>query len=112
MEIKDYDVFYDLGCGDGRILIEAAKRGAKKCVGVEYDVKLAELSLKNVESSGFSHMIEIKIGNFLTLDISDATLIYVFLLPKPVELLKPRFIELMNNANLKMAASVLYELKD
>ncbi|CAG9314554.1 unnamed protein product [Blepharisma stoltei] len=111
-DIRNDDVLYDLGCGDGRILIEAVRKGANKCIGIEYDEALVEKGKEKVREAGLEDKIEIKHGNFLEIDLSDATLIYVFLLPKAVELLTPRFVALMNAGKLRIIGSVLYELKE
>ena len=76
------DVFYDLGCGDGRILMAAAKKfSVKHCVG--YDIaswpRLKAKMLSKIY--GTNGTVEIKKGNILEADISNASFIYMYLLP-------------------------------
>lgn len=63
MDLTDSDVLADLGCGDGRILIEAAKRYGCRGVGVEIDAERAKEARQAVESAGLSDRIEIITGD-------------------------------------------------
>jgi ribosomal protein L11 methylase PrmA len=86
------DVVYDLGCGDGRILLIAAKEfGVKKAVGIEKDPERYKVALTRVREEGLENKVEIRLGDFFNENISDATVVTIFLLTSVNELLKPKF---------------------
>jgi predicted RNA methylase len=75
------DVVYDLGSGDGRIVIAAARTYGCKAVGYEIDPKLVEESRRNAAAAGVSHLVEIHEGNIFDVDLSNCTVLAIFLLP-------------------------------
>lgn len=75
------DVVYDLGCGDARILVTAAKKYGCRAVGVEMQPHLVEAARRNAEAAGVSHLVEIREGDLFEADFHDATVVAVFLLP-------------------------------
>ncbi|MCC6030405.1 MAG: class I SAM-dependent methyltransferase [Desulfurococcales archaeon] len=83
------DVLYDLGCGDGRVVIAAAKRGAK-AVCVELNPDLIARAYENAKKAGVDHMITFIREDFTKVDISDATVVYMYLLTSVNEMLKPK----------------------
>ncbi len=83
------DVLYDLGCGDGRIVIAAAKRGAK-AVCVEINPDLLNRAIENARKAGVDHMITFIQEDFMKVDLSDATVVYMYLLTSVNEMLKPK----------------------
>jgi SAM-dependent methyltransferase len=85
---KDYVM--DLGSGDGRNIIAAAKRGAR-ALGVEYDPKLVELSRRRAAAEGVADRARFVQGDMFEADISQATVLALFLLPDNLEQLKPKF---------------------
>lgn len=89
--VKDQDVVFDLGCGDGRIVVAAVKEfGAKKGVGVELSPDRVRLSKANAEKSGVADRVEIRAGDILKLnDLSEASVVTLYLLPDINEKLKP-----------------------
>lgn len=85
------DVVYDLGCGDGRIVILAAKEfKAKKAVGIEINDERIKEALENVKKNGVEGKVVIEKGNFFDVDLSEATVITMFLLTNVNEMLKPK----------------------
>lgn len=85
------DVVYDLGCGDGRIVITAVKEfNAKKAVGVEKNLELVKIARKNVRDLGLEGRVEIISGDFFDVDISEATVVTLFLLTSVNEALRPK----------------------
>jgi protein-L-isoaspartate O-methyltransferase len=80
-EVKKNDLVYDLGCGDGRIVVTAAKRYGCKAVGYDIDRRRVEESLENVRRNGVGHLVTIKQKDIFTLDLSKATVIALYLLP-------------------------------
>ena len=80
------DIFYDLGSGDGRVLISAVKDfGIEKAVGYEIALWPYLKSKFLIQWTDFGNSIDIKRSNFLKTDLSSATLIYVYLFPKLVD---------------------------
>ncbi len=82
-------VFYDLGCGDGRVAIEAAKRGAK-AVCVELRRDLIEEAYRRAEEAGVADRIIFVNKSFFDVDISDADIIYMYLLTRVNARLRPK----------------------
>lgn len=89
--VKEGDVVYDLGCGDGRIVITAVKKNkAKKGVGIELAPERVKLSKENTEKAGVADKVEIREGDVLKLtDVSEATVVTLYLLPDVNLKLKP-----------------------
>jgi len=89
MELQPTDVIADLGCGDGRILIAAAKRGVRG-IGVELDPARASEAKRLVAAAGLSHMIQVIIGDARQFDTSKATAITAYLYPPLLKELAPK----------------------
>jgi SAM-dependent methyltransferase len=87
------DFVMDLGSGDGRNVIAAAKRGAHG-LGVEYDPDMVALSQKNAEEAGVADKAKFVRGDMYEADISQATALVLFLLPVNLEKLAPKFLQL------------------
>jgi len=81
-QVKQTDLVYDLGCGDGRIVVAAAKEYGCKGVGYDINPKRVRESLENVEKSGVGHLVRIEQEDIFTLDLSEANVITLYLLPK------------------------------
>ncbi|HEX5768837.1 MAG TPA: class I SAM-dependent methyltransferase [Burkholderiales bacterium] len=84
------DFVVDLGSGDGRNVIAAAKRGAR-ALGVEYDPNLVQVSRRNAAAEGVADRASFVQGDMFEADISKATVLALFLLPDNLERLKPKF---------------------
>lgn len=85
------DVVYDLGCGDGRILIIAAKEfNVKKAVGIEIDKERYKLALGRVKEEKLEDRVLVIHGDFFETDLRDATIVTLFLLTSVNEMLKPK----------------------
>jgi SAM-dependent methyltransferase len=80
-EVKKGDLVYDLGCGDGRIVVTAAKKFGCKAVGFDIDPQRVRESLENVKKNGVEKLVQIKEADIFTLDLSDANVITLYLLP-------------------------------
>jgi len=93
VRLTPQDVVVDLGSGDGRTLIAAAKRGARSR-GVEFNPKLAEESKRNADAAGVGNLVTVIEGNMFEVDISDATVLPLFLLPENLDQLVPKFMAL------------------
>lgn len=87
------DVLYDLGSGDGRIVIAAARDfGVRDATGVEIDRGLIEQSRRNAEEAGISDRVRFVRADLFSYDFSDADVVTLFLLPKLNIRLRPRLL--------------------
>jgi hypothetical protein len=80
-EVKKEDLVYDLGCGDGRIVVTAAKKYGCRCYGYDIDPERVKESLENVEKNNVGHLVQIQQKDIFTLDLSRANVITLYLLP-------------------------------
>jgi len=90
-EVKKGDVVYDLGSGDGRIVIRAAKKFGARAVGIEMDSWLLDKARKAAKAEGVSHLVEFRSEDALKADISRATVVTLYMLPWFNEAMKPNF---------------------
>ncbi len=81
-EIKPGDIVYDLGCGDGRIVVTAAKKYGVKAYGFDIDPKRIEESLANVKSNKVEHLVTLRRADIFKLDLREATVVTLYLLPE------------------------------
>jgi hypothetical protein len=88
-EVGASDIVYDLGSGDGRIVIGAARRGARG-VGVELDPVLVKLSLQNAREAGVTALTEFRQGDLFQADVREATVVAIYLLPTINARLRPK----------------------
>mmetsp|Transcript_177 Transcript_177/g.151 ORF Transcript_177/g.151 Transcript_177/m.151 type:complete len:126 (+) Transcript_177:79-456(+) len=104
-KICDKDVIADLGCGDGRVLFEAVNIGCKSAIGVELNHDLVLIGRERIEKLGLSEKIRILEDDFMNIDITEATIIYLYLLPEAMDKLKPMLMRALNgNARLLISA--------
>jgi uncharacterized protein (TIGR03000 family) len=75
------DVVYDLGCGDGRIVVTAAKKYGCKAVGFDIDPDRVAESLANVKKNDVADLVTIQNKDFFTVDLSKASVVTLYLLP-------------------------------
>jgi cyclopropane fatty-acyl-phospholipid synthase-like methyltransferase len=78
-EFKNGDVLYDMGSGDGRIIIQAAKKYGVRGVGVDLNPELVEKARANAVEEGVSHLVEFRAADGLTVDISEATVVTLYM---------------------------------
>jgi cyclopropane fatty-acyl-phospholipid synthase-like methyltransferase len=90
-EVKEADVVYDLGSGDGRIIIRAAKKFGARGVGIEMDRTLIDKARKSAQAEGVGHLVEFRVEDALKTDISSATVVTLYMLPWFNEAMKPNF---------------------
>lgn len=93
-QVKKGDTVYDLGSGDGRIVVTAAKKFGAKGVGIDLDPQRVREARENVEKSGVENLVTIREGNALTADVSSANVITLYLLQSVNMELKPRLQKL------------------
>eukprot|EP00753_Platysulcus_tardus_P006949 PLAT14719.1.p1 GENE.PLAT14719.1~~PLAT14719.1.p1 ORF type:complete len:205 (+),score=75.16 PLAT14719.1:186-800(+) len=89
--VGEDDVFYDLGCGDGRLCLEAAKRGAR-AIGIEIEEDLVATARASVEEAGLIDRCSIRQQDLLTVSLDDATVIVLYLLPDGLAELQDRIL--------------------
>lgn len=87
------DLVVDLGSGDGRIVIAAAREFGARGLGIELDEALVEKSRDNARAAKVADRVSFVKGNVLFADISQASVVTVYLLPGLINQLQPRFIE-------------------
>lgn len=85
------DIIYDLGSGDGTALITAAKEFNAAGVGIEIDVLRAFISTLMIRINRVVDRVTIKRKNFFDVDISKASVVFVYLVPKALDRLLPKF---------------------
>jgi SAM-dependent methyltransferase len=99
MDLNESSIFYDLGCGNGRFLIYLSKRFPKtEFVGIENSVIFYVISKIKVFVSGRKN-VEIKFGNFLNKDISEATHLYMWIFVRDMDKLLEKFSKELKNGS-------------
>ena len=88
-QVKPTDVVYDLGSGDGRIVITAAQKYGARGVGVEMVPRLCETARRNAKLAGVSDRVSIVQGSALRIDLSPATVVTMYLMTDSNERLRP-----------------------
>ncbi|MBN1804229.1 MAG: alkaline phosphatase family protein [Sedimentisphaerales bacterium] len=94
------DLLYDLGCGDGRFVVTAARKYGCKAVGYDISPRRVRESLENVKKNNVEHLVRIEQKDIFTLDISQADVITIFLLPNMIEKLIPEFDKLKSGSRI------------
>ena len=90
-KVDGSDVLYDLGCGDGRIVITAAKKYGARGVGVDIDPERIRESLRGAREAGVEKLVEFRFEDATKTDLSEATVLALYLLPESNALLRPKF---------------------
>jgi len=90
-EVKKGDVVYDLGSGDGRIVIRAAKKYGVRAVGIEMDSLLLKKARQDAKAAGVSHLVQFRAEDAMKAELSKATVITLYMLPWFNEAMKPSF---------------------
>jgi protein-L-isoaspartate O-methyltransferase len=88
-DVKKADVVFDIGSGDGRMVIHAAKKYGAKGVGIELDSRLVEMARAKAKKDGVDQLVEFRQGDALKADISDATVVTLYMLPSFNKQLRP-----------------------
>jgi uncharacterized protein (TIGR03000 family) len=87
--IRPDDVVYEPGCGDARVLIAAVKAGARRGVGIDIDPERVAESRANVKAAGLEDRIEIRLGDALEQDYSEATVVLLYMGDEFNKLIRP-----------------------
>lgn len=90
IDAKPNEIFADLGCGNGTVLIMAAQKFNAFCIGFEINPILARIAHKNAERAGLKRLIEIVNADFFTVDLSKLNAIYVYPFPPIIQKLSEK----------------------
>lgn len=93
-QVTSTDVVYDLGSGDGKIPIEAAKRYGARAIGIEFNPDLAALARRKAQQAGVSDRVTFVTGDIFEEDFSNATVVTLYLLTQLNIKLKPRLLDM------------------
>jgi len=88
-EVKKGDVVYDLGSGDGRIVVTAAKKYGVKAIGFEIDPQRIKESHENIKKAGVENLVEIRQQDIRNVDLSQASVLTMYLLPEVNLMIRP-----------------------
>lgn len=88
--VQKEDVLYDLGCGDGRVLVLAAQKYGCRGVGYEIDPERVNASIENVMRNRVEKLVTIAQADIFNLDLSEATVMHLYLLPELNKKLLPQ----------------------
>jgi len=89
------DVLYDLGSGDGRIVIAAARRPSVRAIGIDIDAELVARARDNAERAGVGERATFRVGDLFTAEIGDASVVTLFLGAELNLRLRPRLLEVL-----------------
>jgi SAM-dependent methyltransferase len=95
-DVKETDVVYDLGCGDGRIVIAAAKKFGAHAVGIDIDPVRINEAKENAKKAGVENLVRFEQNDLFKADFHEASVVTLFLL---------------SSVNLKLRPKLLQELK-
>ena len=101
-KVRIGDVVYDLGCGDGRMVIAAAKKYGTRGVGVDLDPARIREARENAKREGVESLVTFKVADMFETDLREATVVLLYLLPELNRRLKPKLF-----AELRPAARVV-----
>lgn len=99
-EIKKDDILYDMGSGDGRVVIEAAKQYGIRAVGVDLNADLVAKARENAAKEGVTHLVEFRAQDGLTVDISEATVVTLYMFKWFNNALRPKLQQLKPGARV------------
>ena len=78
-EVTAADTVYDLGCGDGRIIVAAARKYGARGVGVDVEPGMMEITLENIARAGVRDLVEFRLQDAQTVDLRPATVVMLYL---------------------------------
>lgn len=99
-KVKKQDMLYDLGCGDGRMLVLAAKKCGCRGMGYDIDPERVLAARENVKRNGVGHLVTIAQQDLFTLDFSHADVLSLYLLPEINTKLLPQFEKIKPGSRL------------
>jgi SAM-dependent methyltransferase len=100
-KVRTGDVVYDLGCGDGRMVIAAAKKFGTRGVGIDLDPARIREARANAKAQGVEQLVTFRVADLFKTDLREATVVMLYLLPEVNRRLKPKlFTELSPGARV------------
>ena len=87
--VTSADVVFDIGCGDGRIPIAAARKYGARGVGIDIDPRRIQESIANAKAAGVEHLVEFRLEDAMKADVSSATVVTLYLLASSNAKLRP-----------------------
>ena len=108
---KPGEVLYDLGCGDGRIVVAAAKTYGVKAVGIDIDPRRVKQSNENVKKAGVGSLVTIRRQDVFEIDLSEASVVTMYLLPNLNQRLRPQLAKLKPGARVVSHAFLIPGVK-
>ena len=99
-KVEKKDLVYDLGCGDGRIVVAAALKYGCRAVGFDIDARKVRQSRENVNRHGVEKLVRIEHKDIFELDLREATVITLYLLPELNEQLIPQLEQLKDGSRI------------
>jgi ribosomal protein L11 methylase PrmA len=99
-ELEKDDVLYDLGCGDGRIVVAAARDHGVRAVGFDIDTRRVRESRANVQKSGVGHLVTIHQKDIFEVDLTPASVVTLYLSPRLNVKLIPQLEKLAAGARI------------
>ncbi|MDO9025940.1 class I SAM-dependent methyltransferase [Zwartia sp.] len=93
-KVNSNDLVYDLGAGDGKIPIQAARQFGARAVGIEYNPEMAALARRNAQQAGVGDKVTIITGDIFKEDFSNATVVTLYLLTSLNIRLKPTILDM------------------
>jgi ubiquinone/menaquinone biosynthesis C-methylase UbiE len=90
--LKKGDVLFDLGSGDGRIPLAAARQYGVRAVGIDIDRKLVEEAAATAKREGLEHLVTFRLGDMFAADLSGATVVTLYLSDRLNVLLRPKLL--------------------
>lgn len=120
-KLGEGSILYDLGCGDGRVLVEACKMNdTLRVIGVEYDLSLVIRASENIRKNGLDSRAKIIHENVLNIHFEDASAIFIYLVPDGIKAISELLLEALRNdvlivtyvfsiPNIKPVKTVVYK---
>jgi len=110
--LSQEDTLIDLGCGDGTVLFKAVELGCKKAIGVELNSELATKAQEKAQTLGLSEKLEVIIGDFLSVGTKQADIVYVYLLPEALKMLKSMLWDSVSRGCTRVVISAVFKIPD
>lgn len=99
-KLKAGEIVYELGCGDGRVLIELTKNSGARGIGIE--MSALHVLIAKLRAAIGKALVEVRWGNLFKTNLAEADVVYLFLMPEAYKKLRPKF-----EAELKPGARVV-----
>ena len=92
-DVRKTDVVCDLGCGDGRIVVAAAKNYGARGVGIDINPQRVQEAKENAKKAGVENLVRFEVNDLFKADIHEATVVTLFLLPEVNMRLRPKLLQ-------------------